>query len=388
MTFSSDHQREVARDVPLMRRALELAAHGPVADPNPRVGAVIADRSGTVVGEGFHEGAGTPHAEVVALDRAGRGARGGTAVVTLEPCDHRGLTGPCTQALIDAGVVRVVYAQTDPNPRAGGGAHTLARAGIDVRGGVLTQEAEKLNEAWAFAFAHGRPLVSWKFAATLDGRSAATDASSRWITGAEARADVHDRRAQCDAIVIGTGTVLADDPQLTVRHPDGSLRDRQPLRVVVGQRAIPVGARVLDGAAPTLHLTERDPALVLKLLAEQEIHHIWLEGGPRLAAAFVRAGLVDEVVAYLAPALLGAGAMAVGDLGITSMDQIRRLVPREVSTLGMDIRIIATMGDDIDHDHDHDHERDRDHPHTGHTNSGHTNSGHTSSGHTNSKEHP
>lgn len=335
--------RQHERDVALMRRALELAARGPLADANPRVGAVILDQAGTVVGEGFHDGAGTPHAEIMALREAGETARGGTAVVTLEPCAHTGLTRPCTLALIEAGVSRVVFAQTDPNPSARGGGALLETAGIRTAAGVLAEESTALNDAWTFSMVHGRPKVTWKFAATLDGRSAAVDGSSRWITGPEARADVHQLRAHCDAILVGTGTVIADNPALTVRGADGKVSGRQPLRVVVGLRSIPESARVLDLEAPTLHLATHDPVEALKVLAEQEIHHVWLEGGPTVAAAFLEAGLVDEIIAYLAPALLGSGAPAVGDLGIQTIGQALRLTTREVITIGPDIRIRASI---------------------------------------------
>jgi diaminohydroxyphosphoribosylaminopyrimidine deaminase/5-amino-6-(5-phosphoribosylamino)uracil reductase len=341
---AAEHQvAERARDVALMRRALELAARGPLANANPRVGAVILDHGGTVVGEGFHEGAGTPHAEVMALHQAGATARGGTAVVTLEPCAHTGMTGPCSVALIEAGVARVVFAQSDPNPSARGGRAVLEAAGILTTSGVLAQESTALNDAWTFSMVHSRPKVTWKFAATLDGRSAAADGSSRWITGPEARADVHQMRSECDAILVGTGTVIADDPVLTVRRPDGMRAVRQPLRVVMGLRPIPESARVLDQAAPTLVLATHEPAEALKRLAEQEIHHVWLEGGPTVAAAFLEAGLVDQVVAYLAPVLLGSGAAAVGDLGIQNIDQALRLTPHEVTMIGPDIRIRATI---------------------------------------------
>ena len=330
------------RDTALVRRALELAVLGPQADPNPRVGAVIVDRDGAVVGEGHHRGAGTPHAEVDALAGAGERARGGTAYVSLEPCNHTGRTGPCARALLDAGVARVVHAQYDPGALTGGGADTLRAAGVEVVGGVLKDEALAVNRAWTFAIVHGRPLVTWKFAATLDGRSAAADGSSAWITGPLARADVHDLRAECDALLVGTGTVLADDPHLTVRHADGTLRGRQPLRVVMGLRPPPSTSRVLDTAAPTLLLPTRDPAEALAELFGREIRHVWLEGGPTLAAAFLRAGLVDEVVTYLAPALLGSGPAAVGDLGIPSIDRTLRLTVRDVRTLGPDLRIRAT----------------------------------------------
>jgi diaminohydroxyphosphoribosylaminopyrimidine deaminase / 5-amino-6-(5-phosphoribosylamino)uracil reductase len=337
----NEHARE--RDIALMRRTLELAARGPVADANPRVGAVILDRAGAVVGEGFHEGAGTPHAEIIALRMAGGAARGGTAVVTLEPCAHTGLTGPCSLALIEAGVTRVVFAQSDPNPSARGGGALLEAAGIQTTSGVLAEESTALNDAWTFSMVNNRPKVTWKFAATLDGRSSAADGSSRWITGPEARADVHRLRSECDAILVGTGTVIADDPALTVRRPKGMPSGRQPLRVVMGLRPIPGSARVMDAAAPTLVLATRDPSEVLKRLAEQEIHHVWLEGGPTVAAAFLEAGLVDEVIAYLAPALLGSGAAAVGDLGIQTIDQALRLTTQDVATIGADIRIRATI---------------------------------------------
>jgi len=330
-------------DVALMRRALELAALGPVGDPNPRVGAVILDSDGAVVGEGFHQGAGTPHAEVMALRQAGPAARAGTAVVTLEPCAHTGRTGPCTQALIEAGVARVVFAQCDPTVSARGGRRLLEAAGVATTAGVLGQESADMNDAWTFSFVHGRPKVTWKFAATLDGRSAAADGSSRWITGPLARGDVHQLRARCDAILVGTGTLIADDPALTVRDPDGRSAARQPLRVVMGLRPIPADARMRDLAGATLHLATHDPGEALKALGEKGIHHVWLEGGPTVAAAFLGAGLVDEVIAYLAPVLLGAGVPAVGDLGIRNIAQGLRLVPHEVTTIGPDIRIRATI---------------------------------------------
>jgi len=219
----------------------------------------------------------------------------------------------------------------------------LMAAGIRTTAGVLADESTALNGAWTFSFVHGRPQVTWKFAATLDGRSAAADGSSRWITGPLARADVHKLRAQCDAVLVGTGTVIADDPALSVRGPDGTPSGRQPLRVVMGFRPIPESARILGRTAPTLQLATHDPAQVLKTLHEKEIHHVWLEGGPTVAAAFLGAGLVDEVIAYLAPALLGSGEPAVGDLGIQTIDHALRLMPREVTMIGADIRIRASI---------------------------------------------
>ncbi|CAA9288595.1 MAG: Diaminohydroxyphosphoribosylaminopyrimidine deaminase / 5-amino-6-(5-phosphoribosylamino)uracil reductase [uncultured Friedmanniella sp.] len=325
-----------------MRAALALAGLGPRADPNPRVGAVVRDAAGRVVGRGFHRGAGTPHAEVVALAQAGNAARDGTAFVTLEPCDHTGRTGPCSRALSAAGVRRVVYAQSDPNPQAAGGAQTLRAAGVSVQSGVLAAEAEKLNSDWSFAVSTGRPRVVWKFAGTLDGRSAAADGTSQWITGPQARADVHRLRARAGAILVGTGTVEADDPWLTVRNAEGRLADRQPLRVVMGQRPVPATARVLDDAAETWQARTRDPHQVLQDLHQRGIRQVWLEGGPTVAAAFLAAGLVDEVIAYLAPVLLGAGTAAVGDLGISTLREAPRLRVLEATMIGPDLRVRAT----------------------------------------------
>lgn len=327
-----------------MRRALTLAATpGVPLGPNPRVGCVLLAPDGSVVGEGFHHGAGTPHAEVEALRVAGDKARGATAVVTLEPCSHTGRTGPCTQALIDAGVARVVHGQTDHHPQAAGGADVLRAAGIEVEGGLLADEAEAVNPAWTFAVTTGRPLVTWKAAATLDGRVAAADGTSRWITSPEARAEVHTLRDEVDAVLVGTGTVLADDPHLTARRGDGSLRERQPLRCVMGLGDLPTTLRVFDDAAPTLLLPTRDPVAALALLREQDVMHVLLEGGPRLAGAFVAAGLVDRVRWYLAPALLGAGPAALQDAGITTMAQALRLDVVDVVRVGPDLRIDARV---------------------------------------------
>lgn len=323
-----------------MRRALEAALLGPENDPNPRVGCVLADGE-RVIAVGYHRGAGTPHAEVDALATAGEQARGSTAYVTLEPCHHTGRTGPCTLALRDAGVRRVVYAVADPNPAATGGGAWLAGEGVEVGSGLLADEAAELTATWRHRVRTGRPWVVWKFAATLDGRSAAADGSSRWITGAQARRDVHAARARCGAVIVGTGTVLADDPRLTVRDEADRPVLEQPLRVVVGERVIPTDAHVLDGTAETVHLRTRDPHEVLTALAGRGVHRAWLEGGPTLAAAFLRAGCVDQVVAWIAPALLGAGRPAVADLGIATMADILRLDVRDVALVGGDVRITA-----------------------------------------------
>ena len=337
-----------------MRRAIVLAARGDATTkPNPNVGCVVLAADGTsVVGEGWHERVGGPHAEVSALRAAGQRARGGTVVVTLEPCNHAGRTGPCTDALLAAGVARVVYAVADPNPLASGGAARLRAAGVDVEGGLLAAEAEAGNERWLTAVRLGRPYTVWKYAATLDGRVAAADGSSRWITGGPARAEVHRLRASCDVVVVGVGTVLADDPHLTARDPDGQLLAEQPLRVVVDTEGrTPRGARVLDGAAPTWVATAAelgrgpDGRVDLRALAgalhERDRQFALLEGGPTLAAAYLRAGLVDRVVAYLAPVLLGAGPAALGDIGVASIGAALRLRVDEVAQVGADVRVTA-----------------------------------------------
>jgi diaminohydroxyphosphoribosylaminopyrimidine deaminase/5-amino-6-(5-phosphoribosylamino)uracil reductase len=224
-----------------MRRAFELASQGPVTGGNPQVGAVLLDAAGTVVAEGWHRGAGTPHAEVDALSKVAD-ATGLTAVVTLEPCNHTGRTGPCSVALIEAGVERVVYAISDPGHESAGGAQRLRDAGVEVLGGVLAGEAETFLHVWLTSVRRGRPWVTVKWASTLDGRAAAADGTSKWITGTAARQRVHEQRAASDAILTGTGTVLADDPSLTARGDAGELMPHQPVPVVVGERSIPADA--------------------------------------------------------------------------------------------------------------------------------------------------
>ncbi|MEU7243087.1 bifunctional diaminohydroxyphosphoribosylaminopyrimidine deaminase/5-amino-6-(5-phosphoribosylamino)uracil reductase RibD [Streptomyces sparsogenes] len=354
-----------AAEAEAMRRAVALAARGlGHTSPNPVVGCVILDADGRVAGEGWHQRAGGPHAEVHALRDAGERARGGTAVVTLEPCNHTGRTGPCAQALLEAGIARVVYAVADPTDGAAGGAATLAAAGTAVESGLLAEEATAVNEAWLTSVRHGRPFVLWKYAATLDGRSAAADGTSRWITSAASRADVHRLRAEADAVVVGSGTLRADDPHLAARGPEGV---RQPLRVVLDSDAtIAPGARVLDGTAPTLIAVAEDvaaprlpgadtvrlpraaggrgldiPAVLDELLA-RGVRSVLLEGGPTLAGAFLAARAVDKVVGYLAPVLLGAGTPALADAGITTIAQALRLTVTDVLRLGPDLRVTAT----------------------------------------------
>jgi len=304
--------------------------------PNPPVGAVILDRDGEVAGVGGTEPAGGPHAEVVALRRAGDLAAGGTAVVTLEPCNHHGKTPPCVDALLAAGISSIVYAVADPNPIAAGGAARLAEAGVDVVGGVLAEAvAGGTLREWLHKQRTGLPHVTWKYAASMDGRSAAADGTSQWITSEAARADVHRRRAAADAIVVGTGTVLVDDPTLTARLPDGSLAGRQPLRVVVGEREISSEANVLNDDSRTMLIRTRDPHEVIKALADRT--DVLMEGGPTLASAFLRAGFVDRILAYVAPILLGGPVTAVGDVGVPTMARALRWQFDGVERIGPDV---------------------------------------------------
>lgn len=324
-------------DVDAMRRALQCA-DGVLGStsPNPPVGAVVLDRRGEVVGAGATQPPGGPHAEALALAQAGDRARGGSAVVTLEPCRHTGRTPPCTDALLAAGVARVVVGCLDPTPTAGGGAGVLRNAGVEVVTGLLAEQVSYgALEAWLGAQRTGRPFVTWKYAATLDGRSAAADGTSRWITGSQARTDVHRLRAEVDAVLVGVGSVLADDPQLTVRPDPG----RQPLRVVLDrQRRTPATARVCDDQAQTLILAD-PPGAALDRLHGRGVVSVLLEGGPTLAGAFLRAGLIDRVVCYLAPALLGAGPPALADAGVGTITDAIRLRLDDVALFGPDVRL-------------------------------------------------
>ncbi|MFG2602127.1 bifunctional diaminohydroxyphosphoribosylaminopyrimidine deaminase/5-amino-6-(5-phosphoribosylamino)uracil reductase RibD [Streptomyces sp. NPDC048514] len=349
-----------------MRRAVELAASAlGRTSPNPVVGCVILGADGTVVGEGFHRGAGRPHAEVEALAAAGERARGGTALVTLEPCAHQGRTGPCADALLRAGIARVVYAVPDPDPVAAGGARRLRDAGVEVTGGVLRAEAERGNELWLTAVRRGRPCVTWKFGGTLDGRAAAPDGTSRWITGPESRQDAHALRAAHDAVLVGSGTLRTDDPHLGLRH---GVTGSPPLRVVLDRDGtVAPHARVLDDAAPTLLVTgphtpepvlphrhevlrvpvtegALDLAVLFDRLWARGVRSVLLEGGARLAASCVAQGLLDRVVAYVAPVVLGAAAHPVlGDFGASTLLAGLRLKLGEVTRLGDDVRLLLRI---------------------------------------------
>jgi diaminohydroxyphosphoribosylaminopyrimidine deaminase/5-amino-6-(5-phosphoribosylamino)uracil reductase len=340
-----------------MLRALDLAGQG-VRGANPLVGAVLLSPDGAVLGQGHHRGAGSPHAEPAALaDARARGAdpRGATMIVTLEPCNHTGRTGPCSEALIEAGVARVVYADDDGNGAAAGGALRLRAAGVRCVGGVQAERSRWLNERWAVAVAQKRPFVTLKSAQSLDGRVAAVDGSSRWITGAEARADGHRIRSLADAVLVGTGTVLADDPLLTARtgattgaehtqagdaalHPGGRAR----LRVAMGETPVPDAAAIRgDGF---LQLPTREVPAALDALFARGVRHLLVEGGPRIASAFLRADVVDELFSYVAPVVLGDGSPAFPDLGVATLQDAARWALDDaggpaVQQLGADVRL-------------------------------------------------
>lgn len=325
-----------------MKRALDLAARGP-RGANPQVGAVIVSPQGEILAEGWHHGAGTAHAEVDALSALAPGAaRGATAVVTLEPCNHTGRTGPCALALIEAGISRVVYALDDPGAQSGGGAERLRAAGIEVEAGEQAEAAHTLISTWLTAQALGRPHITIKWAQSLDGRAAADDGSSQWITGPTARADVHRRRAEADAIAVGTGTVLADNPALTARAGDTML-PHQPIPVVIGARPTPADAAVRTHPHTPLFFDTHDLPTVVADLHAQGIQTLFVEGGPTLASAFVEAGLADRVLAYIAPVLLGGNRLALTEIGVPTISQARRLTVEEWVPLGDDLLAIAHL---------------------------------------------
>ena len=328
-----------------MNRALELALLGPITGINPQVGAVILNSQGELIGEGYHKGSGTPHAEVVALEQAIAGKEklepGCVAVVSLEPCNHTGKTGPCTQALISAGISKVVYASSDPGELSGNGAKTLKDAGVEVVSGVAKEKADWQLRVWLSATKKQLPFVSLKWASSLDGRAAADDGSSKWISGEQSRADAHKRRSEVDAILVGTGTALIDNPELTARKPDGSLYENQPLRVILGERDLPSTHRVFDDAAETLTIKTQSIHGALKELYERGVKHVLVEGGPTLASRFVQMDLVDEFLVYLAPKLLGGDKLAITGIDVPSIDKAKELEFVSTQSLGDDLLVIA-----------------------------------------------
>jgi diaminohydroxyphosphoribosylaminopyrimidine deaminase/5-amino-6-(5-phosphoribosylamino)uracil reductase len=305
------------------------------------VGCVVLDAQGAIIAEGWHRGSGTPHAEIDALSQLSpEQARGATFVVTLEPCNHTGRTGPCANALIDAGVTRVVFGLTDPGDVEGGGGDKLRAAGIEVVGGVEPGAVMSVVSDWYRSAALGRPVVTVKWASSLDGRAAANDGTSQWISSLESRERVHAQRAEHDAITVGTSTVLADNPSLTARTPNGDLLEHQPIPVVIGERAV-TGERLEAHPREVVHLRTRDLSLALRDLHERGIHSLYVEGGPTLASAFIEAGFVDKLYVFIAPVLLGGAKLALTDLGVTTLTDRIDVVVDRVEHLGNDLLITA-----------------------------------------------
>jgi diaminohydroxyphosphoribosylaminopyrimidine deaminase/5-amino-6-(5-phosphoribosylamino)uracil reductase len=308
-----------------MQRAIALAEKGlGKTAPNPIVGAVIIDAAGTVVGEGFHDRVNSPdHAEVVAIKAAGNKAVGATIVVTLEPCNHTGSTGPCVQAIIAAGITTVVFAVSDPNESAAGGAAALRAAGVTVIEGVLKDEAAYSNRAWLMKIKKNRPFFTWKVATTLDAKVAATDGTSKWITNETSRADVQVLRRQADAILVGTNTVIADDPHLIPRG-DFEGYGANPIRVICGEQTLPTAAKVFDNAADTVVVASKDLDVLVENLNELGVNHVFVEAGPTLGSAMLDHCLLDELIMYQAPSLLGSGKQFfVFDYPSTISNQMR-----------------------------------------------------------------
>ena len=354
-------------DIDYIRQAIELASKGLyTTDPNPRVGCLVVNNN-VIVGRGWHQYAGGPHAEVMALQQAGQQAQSATAYVSLEPCSFQGRTGPCAKALIAAGIKRVVAAATDPHPNVcGQGFSRLQQAGIEVVTECQADNARQLNPGYWKRLTTKLPWVRVKMAATLDGRTATATGQSKWLTGAAARADVQFWRARSSAIITGSGTVLADDPLMTVRgsqfacdHPEWPEGIRQPLKVVVDRRGrVTPSAKIFQTPGEALWLTARPPVKapattatlsgqwqpldVLTLLAERGCNEVLIEAGASLAGAFIAAGLIDEIVLYLAPSLLGSDARPL--LQLTGIEDLANQIKWQVlalSQVGDDIRIVA-----------------------------------------------
>jgi diaminohydroxyphosphoribosylaminopyrimidine deaminase/5-amino-6-(5-phosphoribosylamino)uracil reductase len=306
---------------------------------NPIVGAVVLSPAGEIIGEGFHKSG--PHAEVIALEQAADLANGATLYVTLEPCNHQGKTGPCTEAIIKAGIAKVVYAVREPNPLASGGAKALEAAKIEVVFIGEVSEIDYSNRAWLYKIKNGRPYFIWKIATTLDGRTAAIDGSSKWITGPDSRAEVSKLRSESSAILVGTATALADNPNLIPRDIE-TTKETNPVRIVMGLREIPSEFNLHDDAAETVFLKSHDFSELLKLCADRDFNQVFVESGSELGTALLKAGLIDELVIFQAASLLGSGLSFVGDLGATNIKEKMEFVIRDVAQFGNDLKITLT----------------------------------------------
>ncbi len=327
-----------------MRQAFALAKKGPLVNENPRVGCVLVTEDGVTVAEGFHRGAGHDHAEVDALTKLrakGISAAGLTAVVSLEPCRHQGRTPPCAKTLVEAGISRVVYSVSDPGTESSSGATFLLENGVEVIGGVLADEGLDIIRHWHTATSLGRPFVTVKWAQSLDGRIAADDGTSQWITSPESRALVHVDRSQHGAIVVGTSTALIDDPSLTARTETGDLYPHQPHAVVIGIRDIPDTAQLHLHPAGVSHFRTHNVADVLADLSRRGIRSCYVEGGATLIGAFVRAGLVDEYHVTMGPMLVGGQKVAITEIGVSTLGDARHLDIADLFIIGGDIRVVA-----------------------------------------------
>ena len=324
----------------MLKRANELARLGlGLTGSNPIVGAVIVSPAGEIIGEGFHKSG--PHAEVVALEQAADLAKGATLYVTLEPCNHQGKTGPCTEEIIKAGIAKVVYAVCDPNLLASGGAKALEAAGIEVVFNSDVVEIAQSNRAWLHKIKNNRPYFIWKIATTLDGRTAAIDGSSKWITGTESRAEVSQLRSESNAILIGTSTALTDNPHLIPRNLE-TARETNPVRLVMGIREIPSEFNLHNDAAETVFLRSHDFSELLMLCNERGFNQVLVESGSELGTALLRAGLIDELIIFQSASLLGSGLSFIGDLGATNIKEKVDFVIRDVAQFGNDLKITLT----------------------------------------------
>jgi diaminohydroxyphosphoribosylaminopyrimidine deaminase/5-amino-6-(5-phosphoribosylamino)uracil reductase len=316
-----------------MARAIECARLGlGKTFPNPIVGAVITSATGEFISEGFHSG--TEHAEVIAIAAAKEIPAGSIIYLTLEPCNHQGKTPPCTQALIDAGITKVVYSVTDPNPIAAGGAEKLQMSGIEVVAGLLESEASFDNRAWLTKIAQHRPRITWKIASTMDGKVAAADGSSKWITSELARADVAVLRSQADAIVTSTATVKADNPLLTSKGAG-----KNPVRIVMGSSEIASSAQILNSDAETVVIKSRDLQELITLAKARGFNQLLIESGPTLGTALLKAGLIDEVILYQAPTFFGSGTPSISDLGVATISDRLDFEIADVEVIGADLKI-------------------------------------------------
>lgn len=325
--------KQVLRAEAAMARAIDCARLGlGMTFPNPIVGAVITSESGEVLSEGFHQGG--DHAEVIALNAVKEIPAGSIIYVSLEPCNHHGKTPPCVDAIINSGIKKVVYAVSDPNPIATGGAERLRAAGIEVESGIGEVQARLENRAWLTKMELGRPRITWKIASTMDGKTAASDGSSKWITGELARTDVAHMRSQFDAIITSTATVIADDPLMTSKG-----FGKNPVRIVMGTTEIVAGAQIMDGSAETILIKSQNFKELIALANERGFNQVLIESGPTFGTALLREDLIDEIVLFQAPTLFGSGLPSIGDLGIKNISRRLDFEISDVEMIGSDLKI-------------------------------------------------